>query len=214
MERGNASEVTEREEDQMARTPERKRPAAAARLRPEDWAEAALEALSEGGMKAVAVEPLATRLGTTKGSFYWHFADRRALLAAALELWEQQHTEALIAALERQPDPAARLQHLLELVVRYSQQDRVELALLASADDALVGPALRRVTERRIGYVRSLYEELGQPRVDAERSALLAVSTYLGHLQLAHVVPHLLPEDDATWGAHLDVVVQALLPLE
>jgi AcrR family transcriptional regulator len=196
----------------MARTPVRKRPGAATRLRPEDWAEAALEALSEGGMAAVAVEPLATRLGTTKGSFYWHFADRRALLAAALELWEQHHTEALITALEQRPDPAERLQHLLELVVRYSQQDRVELALLASADDALVAPALRRVTERRIGYVRSLYEELGQSRVDAERSALLAVSTYLGHLQLAHVVPHLLPSDDTAWGAHLDVVVQALLP--
>ena len=56
----------------------------------EQWAEAALGAIATGGIKAVAVEPLAARLGVTKGSFYWHFADRRALIDAALERWEAQ----------------------------------------------------------------------------------------------------------------------------
>ncbi|MGH3388225.1 MAG: TetR family transcriptional regulator, partial [Actinomadura sp.] len=41
------------------------------RLSRADWANAALEAIAEGGLAAVAIEPLATRLGTTKGSFYW-----------------------------------------------------------------------------------------------------------------------------------------------
>jgi AcrR family transcriptional regulator len=42
-------------------------------LRREDWARAALEAFSRGGLPAIAVAPLARRLGVTKGSFYWHF---------------------------------------------------------------------------------------------------------------------------------------------
>jgi len=46
----------------------------------DDWVEAARSAMVEGGIDAVAVEPLARRLGVTKGSFYWHFKDRRALL--------------------------------------------------------------------------------------------------------------------------------------
>jgi Bacterial regulatory proteins, tetR family len=33
---------------------------------------AALAAIAKGGLAAVAVEPLAARLGATKGSFYWH----------------------------------------------------------------------------------------------------------------------------------------------
>lgn len=196
----------------MVRQGEQKRGTAAGRLRPQDWAEAALEALGDGGLAAVAIEPLAARLGTTKGSFYWHFDDRRALLVAALELWEQQHTEALIATLERQPDPTVRLQRLLELVVRSGRVDRVEMALLASADDALVAPALQRVTQRRVSYVHSLYEQLGLPAMVAERWALLAVSTYLGHAQLTRVAPELLPDDDSEWAAHLDVVIRALLP--
>ena len=45
-------------------------------LTAEDWARAALEAIAEDGVTAVAVEPLARSLGVTKGSFYWHFANR------------------------------------------------------------------------------------------------------------------------------------------
>ena len=53
----------------------------------EDWTRAALLAIAEGGTGAVAVEPLAARLGATKGSFYWHFRSRSDLLAAALATW-------------------------------------------------------------------------------------------------------------------------------
>ena len=58
------------------------------RLSAEDWALAALDVIAESGLAAVAVEPLARRLGVTKGSFYWHFPSREALLVAALERWE------------------------------------------------------------------------------------------------------------------------------
>src|SRR4051794_41644168 len=63
-----------------------------------DWTEAALEALARGGLTAVAVEPIAKSLGATKGSFYWHFADRNALLESALELWERRGTQRGIGA--------------------------------------------------------------------------------------------------------------------
>ena len=56
-----------------------------ARLSAEDWAQAALDQIAEQGVASVAVEPLARRLGVTKGSFYWHFPSREALLVAALE---------------------------------------------------------------------------------------------------------------------------------
>src|SRR5580658_6647326 len=64
-----------------------------ARLTRADWAEAALATLVEGGAGAVAVEPVAARLGASKSSFYWLFDNRRALLEAALERWEQEQTE-------------------------------------------------------------------------------------------------------------------------
>ena len=67
-------------------------------------------------MAAVAVEPLAVRLGATKGSFYWHFANRDALLQAALDLWEARYNESIEAA-DEQPDPVRRLAFLFASVL-------------------------------------------------------------------------------------------------
>src|SRR3954447_4559979 len=126
------------------------------RLSADDWAVAALAALAEGGRAAVAVEPLATRLGTTKGSAYWHFANRDALLAATLERWERDSTEAIIEWLETKPDPVARLRALFGGALRRENDLRLELALLASADLPLVSAAVHRVTERRMSYMADL----------------------------------------------------------
>jgi AcrR family transcriptional regulator len=47
--------------------------------------EEGLRALGDGGLDAVRIEPLAQALGVTKGGFYWHFADRGALLDEVLD---------------------------------------------------------------------------------------------------------------------------------
>lgn len=182
------------------------------RFSADDWAQAALSAIGEGGLAAVAVEPLATRLGTTKGSFYWHFPSRRALIAAALRLWEERHTEAVIAELETEPDPAERLRALFRLVIGLSREDRIEVALLATAEDPLVAPVIQRATERRVSYVASLYEMLGLPETEARRRALLAVSVYVGHVQLAHAAPNTLPAEADPWRRHVDQLADAILP--
>lgn len=41
----------------------------------EDWLDAGLDALVEGGPSALTAEGIARRIGTTKGSFYWFFGD-------------------------------------------------------------------------------------------------------------------------------------------
>ena len=74
------------------------------RLTRDDWLAAGLAALSETGPGALGAEPLARRVGATKGSFYWHFADVPAYSAALLALWQA----AVEAALEPdETDPAA-----------------------------------------------------------------------------------------------------------
>src|SRR3546814_12122575 len=72
------------------------------------WAEAALDAIAGGGLDAVAVEPLARRLGVTKGSFYWHFANRDALLRAALQRWGQPETDDIVARIGPESEPYGR----------------------------------------------------------------------------------------------------------
>src|ERR1700733_15743855 len=113
-------------------------------LPPGDWARAALAAIARGGIAAVAVESIAADLGATKGSFYWHFKNRDALIQAALDLWEQSRTESVIEDLEHEPDPAERLRTLLEAAFDRSPADRAEVALLANPEHPAARAAGRR----------------------------------------------------------------------
>ena len=178
----------------------------------EDWIREALFAIAEGGSAAVAVEPLAKRLGATKGSFYWHFASRDALLEAALREWERTDTDEVIALVEAEPDVHRRLRRLLAVALRGGDErpgDRVELALQASADHPLVAPVLARVTARRLGYLTELFEALGFPPDEARQRSLLAYTAYLGHAQLAHATPDAAPTGDAL-PAYVDTVIATL----
>jgi AcrR family transcriptional regulator len=188
-------------------------------LAADDWTAAALEALARGGLAAVAVEPIAKALGTTKGSFYWHFADRDALVAAALARWERRDTDLVIATVEESEDVAARLRTLLELVFGAVPEGTrpgagsVELALQANATHPLVAPVLRRVTERRLAYLTALFTGLGLSPARARDRGVLAYSAFLGHAQLVRSTPDLLPKGRA-FGTHVDRVVEALVRVD
>ena len=163
------------------------------RLTGQDWVDAAYGALAEGGVAAVAVEPLAARLGATKGSFYWHFDGRDALLTAVLAQWERVETEAVIALGDAEPDRLARMRALLTIALRPPGAS-VELALQPSAGHPLVGPVLARVTRRRLDYLGAVFRDLGFGRDEATRRSVLAYTAYLGHTQLGHATPDLLPD--------------------
>jgi AcrR family transcriptional regulator len=205
-------QTTEPKSEQRQR--EQRAGKAKARLTARDWADAALAALGEGGgLTAVAVEPLATRLGTTKGSFYWHFANREALIEAALARWVEANTDEIIASVETEPDPEQRLRRLLTKVTKVVHSptaDPLELSLLASTAHPQVATALRQVTERRITYLTGLFTNLDFPEPEAHRRALMAYSFYLGHTQLGHAVPSALPSGEE-FPAYLEATIGALL---
>ena len=60
---------------------------AVARLGKADWIRAALEALVVHGVDAIQITKLAKALQVSRGSFYWHFADRKNLLECVLDEW-------------------------------------------------------------------------------------------------------------------------------
>ena len=156
------------------------------RLGPDDWARAALVALAEGGLSAVAVEPVAVRLGVSKGSFYWHFTNRRSLLEAALARWEAG-TEQIIARLGLLDEPVARMRALLDLAFGDEQDAAISFRLISEVDDPLVGEVVRRVSERRLGFMQDVLRELGQSREEARKRVLAAYGTYLGLAALVRI---------------------------
>ena len=140
------------------------------RLSAEDWAQAALDLIAEQGVAAVAVEPLARRLGVTKGSFYWHFPSRDALLVAALERWEKVEQETVFGKLEAIADPSARLRALFNLVAREFKSHIIYSELLKALDHPAVQPVIGRVSQRRMDYLTASFRQAGLSRTDAQHS--------------------------------------------
>lgn len=165
-----------------------------ARLAKQDWIDAALDVLLTSGPDAVAVQPLARRLGATKGSFYWHFATRDELLTETLARWEVVATDDVIALLEAMDASAAeKATRLFAHVMTASEKRPGELLLLAGADHPAIAAAVERATKRRLAYVAQLLRQTGLSADVARRRADLAYAAYLGHAQLAHAVPAVLP---------------------
>ena len=157
---------------------------AIAKTPPEDWVRAGLEALAEGGPDAVRVEQLAVGMGVSKGGFYWHFSSRRQLLAQMLDAWERTVLEDLIRSIDEHGGGARdRLEQLFELV-RSSAISPEGLAEPAIRDwsrrDREVADRLRRVDDRRMAYLRSLFGEISPDPEDAEARCLQAYALLVG----------------------------------
>lgn len=136
------------------------------RLSPEAWIAAGFRALAEKGPQALKAEPLARALETTKGSFYWHFADVPAFHAAMLNLWEERAVADVIASLESEGNPIQRLRKLGSIAAEDAPADfggpKIEPAIRAWArDNALVTEAVDRVDAKRMGYLNELMAEIG-----------------------------------------------------
>ncbi|MET1073921.1 MAG: TetR/AcrR family transcriptional regulator [Umezawaea sp.] len=173
----------------------------------DDWTRAALDALAEGGVAAVAVEPLAARVGASKGSAYWHFPNRDALLLATVERWEGEHLAEMAELVRGESDPVGRLRLIFGRVLEECGGGcAVESALLAAADDPIVAPVLRRVTDGRLRFLEGVFEGLGFSREVSCRRAVLACSVYLGQVQLRVAAPHVVFE----CGALLEDTLVAL----
>ncbi|MEM9456706.1 MAG: TetR/AcrR family transcriptional regulator [Myxococcota bacterium] len=155
----------------------------------EAWIEAAVALLGERGVEAIRVEPLARRLGVTKGSFYWHFTDRAELLTAVLEQWSKAGTDAFIEQVEAEGgDPRTRLRRLWALTSKGALQAEMAIRDWARRDPE-VDAQVHDVDTRRLAYLRSLFGALDQPRdkprdkprAEVEARCLLMYSLLFGN---------------------------------
>ena len=147
------------------------------------WIDKGLLALAVGGPDAVRIEQLAEALGVTKGGFYWHFDDRRALLEEMLDTWERVMVDDVIERVEAEPgDARAKLRRLFTLASSVGDLMKIELAIRDWARrDTPVAERLRRVDNRRMEYMRSLFGAFCPDEEEVEVRCLVAFSLFIGN---------------------------------
>ncbi len=150
----------------------------------EAWISFALSVLAEEGLEGLRVEVLARRLNVTKGSFYWHFKDRQALLNAVATHWRDQRIAEVEAQANIAPEQAREQIHAV--INHYATQPnhtrmRMELALRDWARrDALVAAAVEAVDQARLRSTARLFELAGFSAEDAHTRALLTFTHVFG----------------------------------
>jgi AcrR family transcriptional regulator len=170
------------------------------------WIAAGLQALAAGGPDAVRIEPLAKSLGVTRGGFYGHFEDRGALLEAILDTWERAATDEVHEQVERRGgDPRTKIRRAGALT--FSERLLpIDLAIRDwSRRDTAVAERLRRVDNRRMEYLRSLFASFCPDEAEVEARSVLAFSLAIGN--------HFMAADHGTHNRAeaLDLAVRQLL---
>jgi AcrR family transcriptional regulator len=147
------------------------------------WIHEGLRALAAGGPDAVRIEPLARALGVTKGGFYWHFDDRRALLEEMLDTWERVSIDEVIERVEGEGgDARTRLRRLFALASSGDELLEIDLAVRDwSRREPTVADRLRRADNRRMEYMRSLFGAFCPDQDDVEVRCMLAFSLWIGN---------------------------------
>jgi len=148
----------------------------------EEWADAALEAFASGGVHAASIPAIARNLGVTKGSFYWHFRGFDDLVNAALQRWDARD-QATLEELRAIADPRQRLIALFKEAMEATRAQALFVALSGSSLPA-VSAAIRRMSERRVRFLKKAYAELGFDEDVAQERALLVYAAYVGLLHL------------------------------
>jgi AcrR family transcriptional regulator len=154
------------------------------RLTPLDWINAGFRALVKGGVQALRVEPVAKDLGTTKGSFYWHFKGPHDWHAAMLDHFETLGFSAIVDRLPVVPAGASRLRALARIAVLEGRDKEyggaeAEMALRDWARfNPLAAQSVQRVDAGREGYVLQEMRAAGVVRPEA--AATLFYAAYLG----------------------------------
>jgi AcrR family transcriptional regulator len=153
----------------------------------ERWVDAGLRALADGGPDAVRIEGLARDLRVTKGGFYWHFADRAALLGELLDAWERRGVDDVIGLVEAEGgDGRSRLTQLFRYTQSIPDAVAIELAVREWARrDTAVARRVRRVDNRRIEYLRTLFREVCQDDEEVEARAMVVMALFVGSALVA-----------------------------
>jgi len=134
----------------------------ATRLSKEEWLAQALDTLSKRGKSRLTIDSLVAKLGVTKGSFYWHFENRADFIQQLMEYWGKRYTDDVVEKANAGDGTAQeRLFRLMEYLTR-NDVSRYDIAVRAwAAQDPAVAKIVKRVDMTRMGYIKTLFRELG-----------------------------------------------------
>lgn len=140
------------------------------------WLQAALDSLLAHGVNGISIERLAQTLGTSKSGFYWHFNNKDDLLENILTYWESEFTDTVINSNSQQPESAEKKLQLISDMIMDHQLGRYDMPLRTwGNEDNSVRKRINKTDRKRLGYISSVFKELGFRGAEPENRASLFI---------------------------------------
>lgn len=166
--------------------PGRKKPSRRTLSR-EDWIDAARRVLETKGIGSVKVDHLARRLRVTRGSFYFHFRDRKDLLGALLDDWRRRNCEPFERLTrDAELDGAALYEAITDFWLPHGAfSPELDLAVRDWARGSKpVAAAMREADEARIDLLVGALETMGYGRDEAVVRARISYLHQIGYISV------------------------------
>ncbi|SIQ82296.1 transcriptional regulator, TetR family [Paracoccus thiocyanatus] len=152
----------------------------------EGWLETGYQALIDGGIDAVKIQPLAKNLNLSRTSFYWFFEDREALLTALIDGWEERTTAPLVRATQEYAEsPAEAMLNVLACFLCGIFDSKLEFAVRSWAlQDDKVGARVVAADETRLAALRQMLMRWGHQEQGADVRARTIYLTQIGYISM------------------------------
>jgi AcrR family transcriptional regulator len=153
----------------------------------EDWIEAARKVLVAAGVDDVKVDRLSRQLKVTRGSFYWHFKNRKDLIDALLDGWKQQNLSEIAQVRNRRREAGP---DMVEVVRIWLQEDPAyptfDMAIRFWArKDPAVAALVRRTDDEWIGLLQAIFQANGEGELASLARARITYFHQIGYYALA-----------------------------
>ena len=168
----------------------------------EDFINAALELLAEtGSVKALTIDALCEALQVSKGSFYWHFKNRQALISALVDAWSGVFHESIHQRIEQASNhnPRDTFQSTIQfwLSGNFMRMDAVMRDW--ARQEPAVAEAVARADRLLMDFLCEQFRALGHSDTEAHRRARLLIAIGVAETQSGHLPRAGSIEEEVLW---------------
>ena len=149
------------------------------RLTRQDWLKCGLRTLATDGASALKVGAMATAMGVSRGSFYWHFTDFADFRGQLLQCWRDRTVDQVIRDFDRDPDAPDRFRRLIQRAF-FGKRGLDRAIRIWAGQEPEVAAMVAAVDARRVGYMADLLVAAGVEPTEAQPRAAFLYWAYLG----------------------------------
>ncbi|CAM3425337.1 TetR/AcrR family transcriptional regulator [Paenibacillus lupini] len=147
----------------------------------EQWIHLGAERFAQGGIEALVIEKMASKLKCSKSSFYWYFSNRSEFVRKIVDYWNTILTQQVMTASSKVMTAEEKLSVLMHHMFSTTQKgDFLFYLRKLSLEEADYQEVIERLETFRMNFAKELFVQTGMPEDLAEHKSWLLYHYFIG----------------------------------